>query len=246
MDYKELTDAREGEPSAAVRERVLAARDIQRRRFAGTGLHANAQMGPRQISRWCRLDDASSTALGRIVQEARHQRARRASHPARRPDHRRSAAATTPIERERPAMRDRFSRARSGAAMTERIETHALGECFAAHRALWEAAATQSRRLSTARRRRLDLCVSAPAACGIAAEQRAAVARRCARRVRSWRECILADRQIRCATYRALRDGTIDNARLRRHVRAGASRRRACASDERQRLRRELRRLVIV
>jgi magnesium chelatase family protein len=69
VDYKALTDARTGEPSARVRERVLAARARQQRRFAGSGLHANAQMGPKQIAAWCRLDPASSTHLGRIVQK---------------------------------------------------------------------------------------------------------------------------------------------------------------------------------
>jgi magnesium chelatase family protein len=67
VDYKALTDARGGEPSACVRERVLAARAHQQRRFAGSGLHANAQMGPRQIAAYCRLDEKSSTHLGRIV-----------------------------------------------------------------------------------------------------------------------------------------------------------------------------------
>jgi len=67
VDFKALTGERSGEPSSMVRERVLAARAIQRRRLAGSGLHANAQMGPRQINRWCRLDDKSSEHLGRIV-----------------------------------------------------------------------------------------------------------------------------------------------------------------------------------
>jgi len=48
---------------------VLAARERQRRRFAGSGLHANAQMGPRHIAKWCRLDEASAAHLGRIVQK---------------------------------------------------------------------------------------------------------------------------------------------------------------------------------
>lgn len=67
VDYNALTGARGGESSAAVRERVLAARQIQRRRFARSGLHANAQMGPRHIAAWCRLDAASSAHLGRVV-----------------------------------------------------------------------------------------------------------------------------------------------------------------------------------
>jgi magnesium chelatase family protein len=69
VDYSQLTEARDGEPSANVRARVMAARELQRRRLAGTALHANAQLGPRQIARWCRLDDASSAHLSKIVQK---------------------------------------------------------------------------------------------------------------------------------------------------------------------------------
>jgi hypothetical protein len=63
--------------------------------------------------------------------------------------------------------------------------------------------------------------------------------------LRSWRECILADRQIKLATYLALRRGAISNGHyddifgLARE----ASRLR---EQERQRLRRELSKLVIV
>ena len=48
-----------------MRERVIEARAIQRRRFAGTALHANAQMGTRQITKWCRLDAKSEAMLGK-------------------------------------------------------------------------------------------------------------------------------------------------------------------------------------
>ena len=68
VNFKELTDERDGESSATVRERVIEARAIQRRRFAGTSLHANAQMATRQISRWCRLDAKSEAMLGKIVE----------------------------------------------------------------------------------------------------------------------------------------------------------------------------------
>lgn len=69
VEYKKLTDERAGEPSAKVAERVLQAREIQRRRFAGTGLHANAQMGPRHIGQWCQLGDTSAKHLELIVQK---------------------------------------------------------------------------------------------------------------------------------------------------------------------------------
>lgn len=45
-----------GEPSAAIRERVEAARAIQRERFRGTPTRTNAEMTPAQLQRFCRLD----------------------------------------------------------------------------------------------------------------------------------------------------------------------------------------------
>lgn len=60
----ELTDLRPGESSAAIRARVLAAREIQRRRFAGIkGVHCNAEMRPRDLARFCPLDEAGKQHL---------------------------------------------------------------------------------------------------------------------------------------------------------------------------------------
>lgn len=46
-----------GESSAAVRERVVAARERQAARFVGTKLHGNAQMQARQIKQFCAVGD---------------------------------------------------------------------------------------------------------------------------------------------------------------------------------------------
>jgi magnesium chelatase family protein len=56
--FKELADrgAPEGEDSAAVRARVVAARACQLDRFSGSPVFSNAQMTPRFIRRHCRLD----------------------------------------------------------------------------------------------------------------------------------------------------------------------------------------------
>jgi magnesium chelatase family protein len=67
VNYGELTEARDGEASSVVRDRVMAARAIQRRRLAHTPLHANSQLGPREIAQWCQLDEASSSHLSKIV-----------------------------------------------------------------------------------------------------------------------------------------------------------------------------------
>jgi len=63
VDYDKLTDDRLGEPSAAIRERVEAARERQRQRFAGTRLTCNADMGPAEVREYCRIDDAGRSLL---------------------------------------------------------------------------------------------------------------------------------------------------------------------------------------
>lgn len=55
MGFSEITAKEKGESSAAVRERVMAARQIQESRFEGTRLRFNADMGPGEVERYCRL-----------------------------------------------------------------------------------------------------------------------------------------------------------------------------------------------
>lgn len=55
--YEELTSLQPGESSDAIRSRVLAAREIQQKRFADNPrVHCNAGMGTRELNRYCRLD----------------------------------------------------------------------------------------------------------------------------------------------------------------------------------------------
>ena len=64
MPVKELTNAPEGEPSANIRARVVAARERQRERFANCpGVHCNAQMSARQLQELVQLDEAAQDAL---------------------------------------------------------------------------------------------------------------------------------------------------------------------------------------
>lgn len=53
VEYEELVGEPTGENSAAVRERVCAAREQQQERFAGTPYLANAEMGPLEVRRYC-------------------------------------------------------------------------------------------------------------------------------------------------------------------------------------------------
>lgn len=62
--YRELSDDRLGEPSAAIRERVTRARERQRDRFTSRpGLHANAHMRARDIREFCRVGEGGEALL---------------------------------------------------------------------------------------------------------------------------------------------------------------------------------------
>jgi magnesium chelatase family protein len=69
VEYEKLSDDRLGEPSAAIRERVEAARERQRRRFAGTALLTNADMGPAEVREYCPVDDAGRSLLRAAMQQ---------------------------------------------------------------------------------------------------------------------------------------------------------------------------------
>jgi len=75
VEYEKLSDDRLGEPSAAIRERVEAARERQYRRFKGTNLLSNADMGPAEVRDVCRVDDAGKSLL-RAAMKQLHMSAR--------------------------------------------------------------------------------------------------------------------------------------------------------------------------
>lgn len=62
--FSELTAGRESEKSDCVRERVMAARDVQRLRFRGReGIYSNAQLPSGEIRSVCRIGTAGQTLL---------------------------------------------------------------------------------------------------------------------------------------------------------------------------------------
>jgi hypothetical protein len=121
--------------------------------------------------------------------------------------------------------------------MTERLEVNAMADCFAAHRMLWQAAAALSRRLTTATDDGYLLHLGA--SCMRIAAERALQSHDARQALRAWRECILADRQIKMATYFALRSRTVDNGTYD-DVFALSRTAARLREDERQRLRRQL------
>ena len=71
VDYEKLSSDRLGEPSASVRERVEAARAMQRERFAGTPLAGNVDMGPAEVRQYCDTDPAGKALLRTAMQQLR-------------------------------------------------------------------------------------------------------------------------------------------------------------------------------
>ena len=67
LNSQELIRGRKAEPSARVAERVAAAREIQLERFRGLGIFTNAEMGTREMERFCALDEACKTLLENII-----------------------------------------------------------------------------------------------------------------------------------------------------------------------------------
>ncbi len=76
VPFDKLSEERRGESSVAIRKRVTSAREIQSNRFKEVDhIHYNAQMGPKQIREFCKLDESSKqllkTAMERLNLSAR-------------------------------------------------------------------------------------------------------------------------------------------------------------------------------
>jgi magnesium chelatase family protein len=67
LNYEKLTSTQESENSEKIRERVELGREIQRRRFKDLSFKLNSQMGPKQIEKFCPLDEASKQLLKQAV-----------------------------------------------------------------------------------------------------------------------------------------------------------------------------------
>lgn len=63
VQFRDMTSMKPGEPSAAIRERVICARKRQHKRFAGTKVTCNARMGTRELKQACVLDEPTNELL---------------------------------------------------------------------------------------------------------------------------------------------------------------------------------------
>ncbi|MBO6096043.1 MAG: YifB family Mg chelatase-like AAA ATPase [Bacteroidales bacterium] len=67
VETSALVRGGKAEPSEAIAARVLKAREIQRARFAGTGIFCNAEMNSKQLEKYCVLDDTCKDLLENII-----------------------------------------------------------------------------------------------------------------------------------------------------------------------------------
>ena len=67
IDSRKLVERRAAESSAVVAQRVLKAREIQRRRFADDGIFCNAAMNNRLMEKYCPLDRECKDLLEKII-----------------------------------------------------------------------------------------------------------------------------------------------------------------------------------
>ena len=74
LDFRELSEPVPSEPSAAIRERVEAAREISRERFRLAGLkdyalRSNARMESEELNRFCELDDEGKQVMESVFRK---------------------------------------------------------------------------------------------------------------------------------------------------------------------------------
>ena len=68
VHFEDLQERAEAEPSAAVKQRVDAARDRQHQRFGNDGNMCNARMGPDEMRSFCQLDEAGSKLMKQAIE----------------------------------------------------------------------------------------------------------------------------------------------------------------------------------
>ena len=69
VPFEDISKLQPGEPSTVIRERVIAARKIQEKRYAAVkGVHCNAQMTEKMLNEYARLDNETMEMLRNAMQ----------------------------------------------------------------------------------------------------------------------------------------------------------------------------------
>lgn len=69
VPFRELSEQKTGTDSQQMHAQVMAAREIQQRRFEGQPVQINGKMSPRQIRTYCRLDADAENLLKTAMDE---------------------------------------------------------------------------------------------------------------------------------------------------------------------------------
>ena len=69
VEFEQLSDRRKGESSISIRERVLKAREMQTERYQDLEINYNAQIGPKEIEKYCNLDDDSKSLIKNAMEK---------------------------------------------------------------------------------------------------------------------------------------------------------------------------------
>ncbi len=68
VSFSELTQTKEEEKSVEIRKRVNVARRVQAARYTDNdGIHANAHMGKRELTKYCKIDEAGKELLKKAM-----------------------------------------------------------------------------------------------------------------------------------------------------------------------------------
>ena len=63
VKFREISGEQNGETSAQIRERVVASRERQQKRFDGSRVTCNARMSTRELKKFCALDATATDLL---------------------------------------------------------------------------------------------------------------------------------------------------------------------------------------
>ncbi len=67
IKFNEIASDAAAEPSSSIRERVTSARQVQQERFKPDGIYANAQMKPRHLRKYCRINEDSQNLMEKAM-----------------------------------------------------------------------------------------------------------------------------------------------------------------------------------
>jgi len=69
VEFEQLAEKRKGESSIEIRNRVLKAREIQAKRYKDLDINYNAQMGPKEIEKYCDLDSTCQQLIKNAMEK---------------------------------------------------------------------------------------------------------------------------------------------------------------------------------